>query len=198
MVETNPNDVDGKLFARITMISKQDSTIRNSITLNSIPTQFKVYIPTQIASATAKNNLNVTSAQEILNKILAASDKDAEVRKYIDYVYAGDETIKFSEQASDYSINGYKVKFGYRIFKQLNRASSFEDSHHPYTSSAQKNIEVDFEAQIKARISENIDSLLNDLTFDITDKSKLASAVTDANITTTSAALPSGYQLSYY
>ena len=54
LVETNPNDVDGKLFARITMISKQDSTIRNSITLNSIPTQFKVYIPTQIASATAK------------------------------------------------------------------------------------------------------------------------------------------------
>ena len=198
LVETNPNDVDGKLFARITMISKQDSTIRNSITLNSIPTQFKVYIPTQIASATAKNNLNVTSAQEILDKVLAASDKDAEVRKYIDYVYTGDETIKFSEQASDYSINGYKVKFGYRIFKQLNRASSFEDSHHPYTSSAQKNIEVDFEAQIKARISENIDSLLNDLTFDITDKSKLASTVTDANITTTSAALPSGYQLSYY
>ena len=198
LVETNPNDVDGKLFARITMISKQDSTIRNSITLNSIPTQFKVYIPTQIASATAKNNLNVTSAQEILDKILAASDKDAEVRKYIDYVYTGDETIQFSEQASDYSINGYKVKFGYRIFKQLNRASSFEDSHHPYTSSAQKNIEVDFETQIKARISENIDSLLNDLTFDITDKSKLASAVTDANITTTSAALPSGYQLSYY
>ena len=198
LVETNPNDVDGKLFARITMISKQDSTIRNSITLNSIPTQFKVYIPTQIASATAKNNLNVTSAQEILDKVLAASDKDAEVRKYIDYVYAGDETIKFSEQASDYSINGYKVKFGYIIFKQLNRASSFEDSHHPYTSSAQKNIEVDFEAQIKARISENIDSLLNDLTFDITNKSKLASTVTDANITTTSAALPSGYQLSYY
>ena len=198
MVETNPNDVDGKLFARITMISKQDSTIRNSITLNSIPTQFKVYIPTQIASATAKNNLNVTSAQEILDKILAASDKDAEVRKYIDYVYTGDETIQFSEHAGDYSINGYKVKFGYRIFKQLNRPNSFEDTHHPYTSSAQKNIEVDFEAQIKARISENIDSLLNDLTFDITDKSKLASAVTDANITTTSAALPSGYQLSYY
>ena len=198
LVETNPNDVDGKLFARITMISKQDSTIRNSITLNSIPTQFKVYIPTQIASATAKNNLNVTSAQEILDKILAASDKDAEVRKYIDYVYTGDETIQFSEQASDYSINGYKVKFGYRIFKQLNRPNNFEDTHHPYTSSAQKNIEVDFETQIKARISENIDSLLNDLTFDITDKSKLASTVTDANITTTSAALPSGYQLSYY
>lgn len=198
LVETNPNDVDGKLFARITMISKQDSTIRNSITLNSIPTQFKVYIPTQIASATAKNNLNVTSAQEILDKILAASDKDAEVRKYIDYVYTGDETIQFSEQASDYSINGYKVKFGYRIFKQLNRPNNFEDTHHPYTSSAQKNIEVDFEAQIKARISENIDSLLNDLTFDITDKSKLASTVTDANITTTSAALPSGYQLNYY
>lgn len=198
LVETNPNDVDGKLFARITMISKQDSTIRNSITLNSIPTQFKVYIPTQIASATAKNNLNVTSAQEILDKILAASDKDAEVRKYIDYVYTGDETIQFSDLAGNYSVNGYKVKFGYRIFKQLNRASSFEDSHHPYTSSAQKNIEVDFEAQIKARIAERIDSLLNDLTFDITDKSKLASAVTDANITTTSAALPSGYQLSYY
>ena len=198
LVETNPNDVDGKLFARITMISKQDSTIRNSITLNSIPTQFKVYIPTQIASATAKNNLNVTSAQEILDKILAASDKDAEVRKYIDYVYTGDETIQFSKQASDYSINGYKVKFGYRIFKQLNRPNNFEDTHHPYTSSAQKNIEVDFETQIKARISENIDSLLNDLTFDITDKSKLASTVTDANITTTSAALPSGYQLSYY
>ena len=34
LVETNPNDVDGKLFARITMISKQDSTIRNRITLN--------------------------------------------------------------------------------------------------------------------------------------------------------------------
>ena len=197
-VELNPNNVKGKLFARITMISKQDPTIKKSIVLNNLSTQFKTYQTGQIENATAKNNLNVTSAQEILDKILAASDKDAEVRKYIDYVYTGDETIQFSEQASDYSINGYKVKFGYRIFKQLNRPNNFEDTHHPYTSSAQKNIEVDFEAQIKARISENIDSLLNDLTFDITDKSKLASTVTDANITTTSAALPSGYQLSYY
>ena len=199
-VELNPNNVKGKLFARITMISKQDPTIKKSIVLNNLSTQFKTYQTGQIENATAKNNISETSTLDIINKIITSSNPANEmIKKYVDYTYNGDDTIKFIKNPMNFKRIGlYKIEIEYQIDRLLNDPNNFEDTHHPYTLSAQKNIEVDFETQIKARISENIDSLLNDLTFDITDKSKLASAVTDANITTTSAALPSGYQLSYY
>lgn len=199
-VELNPNNVKGKLFARITMISKQDPTIKKSIVLNNLSTQFKTYQTGQIENATAKNNISETSTLDIINKIITSSNPVNEmIKKYVDYTYNGDDTIEFIKNPMNFKRIGlYKIEIEYQIDRLLNDPNNFEDTTTQSHVTNMKKFIVDFETQIKARISENIDSLLNDLTFDITDKSKLASTVTDANITTTSAALPSGYQLSYY
>ena len=199
-VELNPNNVKGKLFARITMISKQDPTIKKSIVLNNLSTQFKTYQTGQIENATAKNNISETSTLDIINKIITSSNPANEmIKKYVDYTYNGDDTIEFIKNPMNFKRIGlYKIEIEYQIDRLLNDPNNFEDTTTQSHVTNMKKFIVDFETQIKARISENIDSLLNDLTFDITDKSKLASTVTDANITTTSAALPSGYQLSYY
>ena len=199
-VELNPNNVKGKLFARITMISKQDPTIKKSIVLNNLSTQFKTYQTGQIENATAKNNISETSTLDIINKIITSSNPANEmIKKYVDYTYNGDDTIEFIKNPMNFKRIGlYKIEIEYQIDRLLNDPNNFEDTTTQSHVTNMKKFIVDFETQIKARVSENIDSLLNDLTFDITDKSKLASTVTDANITTTSAALPSGYQLSYY
>jgi|GEM_PF-1747132 len=180
------------------MISKQDPTIKKSIVLNNLSTQFKTYQTGQIENATAKNNISETSTLDIINKIITSSNPVNEmIKKYVDYTYNGDDTIEFIKNPMNFKRIGlYKIEIEYQIDRLLNDPNNFEDTTTQSHVTNMKKFIVDFETQIKAKINEKLEELKNSLTLDVTNKSRLASTVVESDITATPT-IPSDCELVY-